>query len=212
MRSALLTLPYLLALASCASPPKPPLADESKRRPVNALAAVELQVCKGQLHNTRIEASESSRQAEAAKATVSQLAALQRPTAPAPTRADAQRNTLYLVHFAFGSTQVNARALEGLGIAGEARTAPLVMVSGRTDGTTETRAESRIARERAEAVRAYLVSAGVDPVRIRTTWQPVGDHAADNTSDGGRRLNRRVEVEIYRAAPVAATMRSPDQS
>jgi outer membrane protein OmpA-like peptidoglycan-associated protein len=202
----------LLALASCTSPPKPPLADESKRRPVNAPAAVELQVCKGQLQNTRIEASESSRQAEVAKATVSQIAALQRATEPAPMRPDSQRNTLYSVHFAFGSAQVDARMLEGLGVAGEARTAPLVMVSGRTDGTTATPAEARIARERAEAVRAYLVTAGVDPVRIRTTWQPVGDHAADNASDSGRRLNRRVEIEIYRAAPVAATMRSPHQS
>jgi outer membrane protein OmpA-like peptidoglycan-associated protein len=212
MRSALLTLPYLLALASCTSPPKPPLADESKRRPVNATSAVELQVCKGQLHNTRIEVAESSRHAEAAKATVSQIAALQRATAASPARVDSQRNTLYSVLFAFGSTQVDAQALENLGVATEARTAPLIMVSGRTDGTTETPAESRVARERAEAVRRYLIGAGVNPASIRTTWQPVGDHAADNSAAGGRRLNRRVEIEIYRAAPVAATMQASDQS
>ena len=63
----------------------------------------------------------------------------------------------------------------------EARLAPLVVLKGRTDGTTDTSAESRIARERAAAVRDYLVEAGVDASRIRATYQPAGDHAADNT-------------------------------
>ena len=52
-------------------------------------------------------------------------------------------------------------------------------------------------------MRDYLVAAGVDPKRIRDTYQPVGDHAADNTSAAGREMNRRVEIEVYRALPVA---------
>jgi outer membrane protein OmpA-like peptidoglycan-associated protein len=55
------------------------------------------------------------------------------------------------------------------------------------------------------AVRDYLVAAGVDPARIRATYQPAGDHVADNVSAGGRGLNRRVEIELYRALPVALT-------
>ena len=43
----------------------------------------------------------------------------------------------------------------------------------------------------------------VDPARIRATYQPVGDHVADNGSDSGRGQNRRVEIELYRALPVA---------
>jgi hypothetical protein len=43
----------------------------------------------------------------------------------------------------------------------------------------------------------------VDPARIRATYQPTGDYVADNTSLSGRGLNRRVEIELYRAAPVA---------
>jgi outer membrane protein OmpA-like peptidoglycan-associated protein len=84
-----------------------------------------------------------------------------------------------------------------------ARTAPLVLLRGRTDGVTDSPAESRIARERAVAVRAYLVSAGVDPTRIRATYQPAGDHAADNSSPLGQGMNRRVEIEVYRALPIA---------
>ncbi len=53
------------------------------------------------------------------------------------------------------------------------------------------------------SLRAYLVSAGVDPARIRVTYQPAGDHAADNSSPTGRGMNRRVEIEVYRAIPVA---------
>jgi outer membrane protein OmpA-like peptidoglycan-associated protein len=52
-------------------------------------------------------------------------------------------------------------------------------------------------------MRDYLVGAGVDPARIRATYQPAGDHVADNTPAGGRNLNRRVEIELYRALPVA---------
>jgi outer membrane protein OmpA-like peptidoglycan-associated protein len=51
-------------------------------------------------------------------------------------------------------------------------------------------------------VRDYLVAAGVDPARIRATYQPAGDHLADNVSAGGRGLNRSVEIELYRALPV----------
>jgi outer membrane protein OmpA-like peptidoglycan-associated protein len=78
-----------------------------------------------------------------------------------------------------------------------------VLLRGRTDGAIDTLAEGRIARDRAAAVRDYLVAAGVDPARIRATYQPVGDHVADNDSASGRDLNRRVEIELYRALPVA---------
>ena len=78
-------------------------------------------------------------------------------------------------------------------------------------GRRDPRRVRRVARERSEAVRAYLVQAGVDPTRIRATWQPVGDNAADNASDGGRRLNRRVEIELYRVAPrFASLVSTPD--
>ncbi len=77
------------------------------------------------------------------------------------------------------------------------------MLRGRTDGQTDTLAESRIARDRANAVRDYLVAVGVDAARIRATHQPTGDPVADNVSRSGQALNRRVEIEIYRVAPVA---------
>lgn len=113
-----------------------------------------------------------------------------------------QVNSLRIVHFAFNSTQVSIPAAEASALVEEAKVAPLVLLRGRTDGTADTSAESRIAQARANAVRDYLVASGVDPTRIRTTHQPSGDHLADNRKPQGRNLNRRVEIEVYRTLPV----------
>jgi outer membrane protein OmpA-like peptidoglycan-associated protein len=162
--------------------------------------AVELQVCKNDLQNTRISDSESRRLADSTAAALAQVAARQQALAllQAP-----QPNSIYAVRFEFGSSRVVVPADIAAPLIEDARTAPLVLLRGRTDGPIDSPAESRIARERATAVRDYLVSAGVDAAHIRATYQPAGDHAADNSSPSGRRMNRRVEIEVYRALPVA---------
>ena len=211
MRTTLLTLgtlPWLLAICSCSSPPKPPAVDEATKRPANAASAIELQVCKSDLQNTRILAKESGRIAESAAAMLERVAARQQAVValPAPASPAALANSVFTIRFDHGRTRVALPADQDAALIGAARAAPWVVLRGRTDGTAEAFAESRIARERATAVRDHLVAAGVDPTRIRATYQPVGDHAADNTSPAGRSTNRRVEVEVYRAAPVAATL------
>ena len=116
-------------------------------------------------------------------------------------RPDAGTNAVYTILFAFGSTDVKVPSSAASELIEHARQAELIVARGRTDGEVETAAESRIARERAAAVRAYLVQAGIDPARIRTTYQPIGDHAANNSTAAGRALNRRVEIEMYSAPP-----------
>lgn len=189
-----------LALVACSSPPKPPTVDESQKRPANAQMAVELQVCKNDLQNTRILATESSRLAETTAATLAHMAARQQLLASIQEKAAA--NSLRIVHFAFNSTQVSIPTAEASALVEEAKVAPLVLLRGRTDGTADTSAESRIAQARTSAVRDYLVASGVDPTRIRTTHQPSGDHLADNRTLQGRNLNRRVEIEVYRTLPI----------
>ena len=201
MRSALPLIPMLLVLGSCGSPPKPPTVNESSKRPVNSAMAVELQVCKSDLQNTRIVATESSRLAETAAATLERVSARQQvivAIASAP-----QANSVFTIRFDFGSTRVVVPADSASALIDNARAAPLVLLRGRTDGAIDSAAESRVARERAAAVRDYLVGAGVDPARIRATYQPVGDFAADNSSPSGQGMNRRVEIEVYRSLPVA---------
>jgi outer membrane protein OmpA-like peptidoglycan-associated protein len=201
MRSALTLIPMLLVLSSCGSPPKPPTVDESLKRPANSAMAIELQVCKSELQNTRITATESGRLAETATATLARASARQQ--AIAAIAAAPQANSVFTIRFDFGSSRVVVPAETTAALVESARTAPLVMLRGRTDGTTESPAESRIARERAAAVRDYLVGAGLDPARIHATYQPIGDFAADNSKPSGRDMNRRVEIEVYRALPVA---------
>ena len=210
MRNTTPFVPWLLVLASCSSPPKPPTVDESQRRPVNLQMAVELQVCKSALQNTRILATEASRTADATAAALANLAARQQLLAalPAPTNQHVKANSIFTVRFEFGSTRVAIPPDVTAALVEDAKNAPLVLLRGRTDGTTDAPAESRIARGRAAAVRDYLVAAGVDPARIRATYQPAGDHVADNASAGGRSLNRRVEIELYRVLPMAWSERS----
>ncbi|MEO6279411.1 OmpA family protein [Roseateles sp.] len=197
-------IPWLLALASCSSPPEPPTVDESQKRPVNSKMAVELQVCKNDLQNTRLLATESGRLAKTTSATLAHVAARQQLLAAmqATTAPKAQANRVFTVRFDFGSTRV-VIPTDATALIEDAKAAPLILLRGRTDGTSDASAEGRIARERAAAVRDYLVAAGVDPARIRATYQPAGDHVADNASAGGQALNRRVEIELYRALPVA---------
>lgn len=193
MRAATPLLPILMLLGSCHSPPKPPAVDESTRRPANSAASVELQGCRNDLQNARILLNETARAALAARQIANRA-----QEAPA---ARGGRNVVYSILFRTGSARFELDPAMAARLLGETRTAPLILLRGRTDGTTASAAETRVAQARAAAVETWLVHAGVEPARIRTTWQPVGDHAADNTLPGGRVLNRRVEIEIYQAAP-----------
>lgn len=204
-----LTLASLALLGACSSPPKPPSVDESQRRPANALMAVELQMCRNDLQNARIQANESNRLAETTTATLAHMAARQQLMASIQEKA--QANSVRVVHFSFNSTRVSIPNEEASALLEEAKAAPLVVLRGRTDGTTDSSAESRIAQARANAVRDYLIAAGVDATRIRTTHQPSGDHMADNGNPRGRNLNRRVEIEVYRVPPVSLQSSAPPQ-
>ena len=192
----------IATLVACSSPPKPPSVDESQKRPANAQMAMELQVCKIDLHNTRIRAAESERLADITAATLAHMAARQQLLATMQERARANR--VHTIHFGFNSTRVSIPMDQASALVDEAKSAPLVVLRGRTDGVSDTSAESRIAQARASAVRSYLVAAGVDASRIRTTHQPSGDHVADNRNPQGRQLNRRVEIEIYRTLPLTS--------
>ena len=188
----------MLTLASCSGPPRPPKADESRRHPANAASEIELQTCKGDLGNIRIQLSEKARDGDRLQ---ERLTAAQSARTSLLTRLEAPRGATYALTFPYGATVVDVAPDDLKALLAQAKDAPLIVVSGRTDGLTETAAESRIARERAEFGRRLLLKADIPAARIRTTWQPIGDHAADNTSAEGRSLNRRVEIEVYRAAP-----------
>lgn len=207
--NTLLRIAPMLLLTACSAPPKPPSVNEAHKRAANNPMAVELQVCKNELQNTRILATEASRRADTTTATLAHLAARQQLLAAKQEQAMANR--VHVVPFAFNSTQMSITPALASALVDDARSAPLVLLRGRTDGNSDTAAESHVAQARANAVRDYLVASGVDPARIRTTHQPSGDHLGDNRSPHGRHLNRRVEVEVYRVLPVTQQASPPPQ-
>lgn len=193
----LCTLMFLLALGSCSAPPKPPAVDGSHRRPANAAGEIDLQSCRSELQNERILANDRTRDVAGLRA---RLAAFLTPRASSTASQD-PRSTVYTVLFPYGATSIALPKSELELLVNRAQAAPLIVLSGRTDGAADSLPETRIARGRAEFVRDLLVRSGIPAARIRTTWQPTGDHVADNSSPLGRSLNRRVEIEIYPAAP-----------
>lgn len=204
----------LLALTACSSaPPRPPQPDDSNRRPANDPQTIELQQCRSDLQHNALQLRESSASAQRAATAATRLAAQRsieaqvRCNAAADANHEAKnpkasRNPVYTVRFALGSAAVPMSRVQLESLARAASDAPLIVLRGRTDGLRDSLADDRLARERAEAVRSLLIQEGVSAARIRTTWQGSGDHAADNGSAAGRDLNRRVEIEIYRSAPI----------
>jgi len=72
----------------------------------------------------------------------------------------------------------------------------LIDVNGHTDSTGSVDYNMDLSVQRAQSVAAYLESQGVLPARIYT--QGFGPHypIADNSGEGGRALNRRVELVL----------------
>lgn len=79
-----------------------------------------------------------------------------------------------------------------------------VLVEGYSDDADSAEANERLSRDRARAVEAYLLRAGVDPARLATRSYAERFPVASNETEGGRELNRRVEVVILRPGEVAS--------
>lgn len=71
-----------------------------------------------------------------------------------------------------------------------------IEVRGRTDSSTVNPIDRLIAVERAIKARTWLVNNGAQAEKIRTTYLSAGQFIANNQTEEGRALNRRVEIEI----------------
>lgn len=70
-----------------------------------------------------------------------------------------------------------------------------VEVQGHTDNTGSVANNTRISGARAESVRAYLISKGVDAARLTAKGYGPTVPVADNATPAGRSQNRRVELK-----------------
>lgn len=70
-------------------------------------------------------------------------------------------------------------------------------LAGHTDNTGSMQTNMRLSKERAESVKAYLVSKGANPSRIEATGYGPTQPIATNNTEQGRQQNRRVEFTLY---------------
>jgi len=102
------------------------------------------------------------------------------------------------VHFATGSASLAGDSQTVLDQAAQAlkdnNDWQHIRVVGHTDSVGSTPSNDQLAQQRAESVKAYLVSKGVDQNRLVTEEKGPRQPAATNATDDGRAENRRVEL------------------
>lgn len=71
-----------------------------------------------------------------------------------------------------------------------------IEISGHTDNTGSDELNNKLSKDRADAVKNYLINQGVKSDRIRTKGYGKTKPKADNSTEEGRQMNRRVEFAI----------------
>ncbi len=71
-----------------------------------------------------------------------------------------------------------------------------VVVEGHTDGVGSVPYNQVLSEKRAAAVKKYLIKKGVSPMRINSEGFGKLKPIADNNTDEGRAMNRRVEIKV----------------
>ncbi len=75
-----------------------------------------------------------------------------------------------------------------------------VTVTGHTDSRGSDAYNQKLSERRAQSVKAYLISKGVDGKKIATKGMGEKQPAADNATEAGRRQNRRVTIDVVGTA------------
>ena len=92
-----------------------------------------------------------------------------------------------------GKEQINAYREKA---KAELSRADKIIITGYTDNTGTPDYNTKLSQQRAEAVRAYLISIGVDSNKMVATGAGDSKPIADNSTKEGRAKNRRVEIEV----------------
>jgi outer membrane protein OmpA-like peptidoglycan-associated protein len=79
-----------------------------------------------------------------------------------------------------------------------------IRIIGHTDNTGPDSVNDPLSVQRAQAARQYLAARGVDPARIVIAGRGEREPVADNSTEGGRAQNRRVEIFLGERANLAS--------
>lgn len=103
------------------------------------------------------------------------------------------------IRFATGSADLDTddvRVLDGLVIAALRCGSARVVVEGHTDSVGDPAANMALSQRRAAAVLDYLVAAGIPADRLSAGGYGDTRPVADNESDQGRQINRRIDFTV----------------
>jgi flagellar motor protein MotB len=141
--------------------------------------------------------------ATAAAAAPKPVVATPRPDDPSYVRTP--EGVMVRVFFATGGRTI-VRPDDGLQrLETEAAGAQEIRIAGYTDNVGPDTVNAKLAQSRAEAIRTLMVKRGVPPERIVVTWSASGRDIADNSTETGRAMNRRVEVFFVKLAKNTAS-------
>ena len=72
----------------------------------------------------------------------------------------------------------------------------VIIAIGHTDSVGSAAYNQKLSLKRAEAVKAFIISKGIEPNRVYTEGKGEKQPIADNKTKAGRSKNRRVEIEV----------------
>jgi outer membrane protein OmpA-like peptidoglycan-associated protein len=72
-----------------------------------------------------------------------------------------------------------------------------LLIVGHTDAVGTSEYNQALSERRAKAAANYLASQGVNPARLQAVGRGETEPLATNDTEGGRQLNRRVEIAIF---------------
>lgn len=122
---------------------------------------------------------------------------------------DDTRAELTGVTFKAGSAELVPSSLATLNsaIAGLKRNAKAkVEIEGHTSSEGSDELNQRLSEERANSVMEYMVKKGISQERVTAVGYGSSRPKADNSSESGRKANRRIEIRVINASEVGATV------